>query len=92
MQNKIKSDGNWIGLHLNPEMNPVGAMVTVRVGGKTQTLPVVTGDSYNAQQPLSIHFGLGKAKQVDELRVEKFGRELVRLTNPVINQYHKARR
>lgn len=92
VQNKIKSDGNWIGLHLKPEMNPVGSMVTVRVGGKTQTLPVVTGDSYNAQQPLSIHFGLGKAKQVDELRVEKFGRELVRLTNPVINQYHKARR
>lgn len=90
VRNNIKSGGNWIGLHLKPETNPVGAMVTVRVGRKTQTLPVVTGDSYSAQHPLSIHFGLGKAKQVDELRLERFGHELVRLSNPVINQYHKA--
>jgi hypothetical protein len=91
VQNNMKSEGNWIGLHMDPGTNPVGSMVTVRAGGKKQTLPVVTGDSYSAQHPLSFHFGLGKIKMVDELLVEKFGRELIRFSKPDINRYHRAK-
>ncbi|MDP6905043.1 MAG: VCBS repeat-containing protein, partial [Verrucomicrobiota bacterium] len=55
VQNNMNRGGNWIGLHMDPGTNPVGALVTVRAGGKTQTMPVVTGDSYSAQHPFSIH-------------------------------------
>jgi len=91
VQNNMNKGGNWIGLHMDPGTNPVGALVTVRAGGKTQTMPVVTGDSYSAQHPLSIHFGLGKIQKVDELLVEKFGRKLIRMTNPDINRYHRTK-
>jgi hypothetical protein len=69
----------------------VGALVTVRAGGKIQTLSVVTGDSYSAQHPLSFHFGLGKTQKVDELLVEKFGRKLFQIQKPDINKYHRIK-
>ncbi len=88
VQNNLSTQGNWVGLHLNPGSNPVGAMVSVRANGKTQTLPVVTGDSYSSQHPNTLHFGLGKVNQVEELRVEKAGRQILLLKNPEINKYH----
>jgi hypothetical protein len=90
VQNNMKTEGNWIGLHMDPGTNPVGALVTVRAGGKIQTLPVVTGDSYSAQHPLSFHFGLGKTQEVGELLVEKFGRKLFQIRKPDINRYHRT--
>jgi hypothetical protein len=90
VQNNMKTEGNWIGLHMDPGTTPVGALVTVHAGGKTQTMPVVTGDSYSAQHPLSFHFGLGKTQKVDELLVEKFGRKLFQIQEPDINRYHRT--
>ena len=92
VQNNMPSQGNWIGLHLNPGSNPVGAIIRARANGKTQILPVVTGDSYSSQHPSTFHFGLGEASQVEELRVEKAGSPILLLKNPEINKYHRDSR
>ena len=63
-------------------------MVPLKSKGQTQVMPVVTGDSYNAQHPARIHFGLGQADSVAEVLIEQPGREPVRWNNPAINQVH----
>jgi hypothetical protein len=47
----------------------IGAMVTLRAGGKSQTRMVRTGSSYLSQGDVFPTFGLGTSTTVDELRV-----------------------
>ena len=47
----------------------VGARVTVRAGGKTQVREVAAGGSNKSQNMLPVHFGLGKADEVDSIEV-----------------------
>jgi hypothetical protein len=47
----------------------IGALVTLRAGGKTQTRLVRTGSSYLSQSDVFPTFGLGTGTTVDELRV-----------------------
>ena len=47
----------------------VGARVEVRAGGTTQIREVRSGASYLSQHDLRLHFGLGAAERVEELKV-----------------------
>ena len=47
----------------------LGARVTVRSGGMTQTDEVRSGGSYLSQSDLRVHFGLGKAAQLDSVEI-----------------------
>jgi hypothetical protein len=47
----------------------VGAVVTARTGTVTQRRIVQSGSSYISQEDKRLHFGLGKAAQVDVLEV-----------------------
>ncbi len=49
--------------------NAIGARVTIRHGERTQTREVVCGAGYLSSQTRLVHFGLGKAERVEELRV-----------------------
>ena len=72
LHNELTSPGNWLlvrlkGLGMNT--GAVGAIVTVRAGGLTQRRLVQSGSSYISQEDKRLHFGLGKAGQVDALEV-----------------------
>ena len=47
----------------------IGALITLKAGGKTQTRLVHTGSSYLSQSDVFPTFGLGTSTTVDELRV-----------------------
>ena len=47
----------------------IGARVEVSVGGSRQAQAVVGGGSYYSQSDLALHFGLGRARQVEAVRV-----------------------
>lgn len=47
----------------------IGAKLTLRTGDRTQTREVVCGAGYLSSQTKMVHFGLGEAQSVDELRV-----------------------
>ena len=47
----------------------IGTRVTIRHGSRTQTRQVVCGAGYLSSQSLLVHFGLGEARRVDELRL-----------------------
>lgn len=52
-----------------PNRHGVGATVEVDAGGETQSAPMVAGQGYRTSFPLELHFGLGTATVVDEVRV-----------------------
>jgi enediyne biosynthesis protein E4 len=72
LHNELAGAGNWIivaltGRGLNP--SAVGAVVTARTGTLRQKRIVQSGSSYLSQEDKRLHFGLGKAEQVDALEV-----------------------
>jgi hypothetical protein len=64
--------GSWLtvaceGAHGEP--NPVGTLVTIRAGGRTQFQDIASGDSFLSTHDPRPHFGLGGAEKVDEVDV-----------------------
>jgi hypothetical protein len=88
MQNKLDSQNNWIGFHFSPQDKPYGLEVRLKTANKSQLLPVVTGDSFNSQHPLTCHFGLGDQSAVKRIVVRWPSGKEVRMENPKIDQYH----
>jgi hypothetical protein len=74
LQNRVMetTQRHWLrvalkGIGLNTR--GVGALITLKSGGKTQTRMVRTGSSYLSQSDVFPTFGLGDQTRVDELRV-----------------------
>jgi len=88
MQNKLTSQNNWIGFHFSPQDKPYGLEVRLKTAGKSQLLPVVSGDSYNSQHPSSIHFGLGKESSVIDVVFRWPSGKHKTMKNPQIGEYH----
>jgi hypothetical protein len=64
--------GSWLtvaceGAHGEP--NPIGTVVTVRSGGRTQSQDIASGDAFLGSHDPRPHFGLGAAERVDEVDV-----------------------
>jgi hypothetical protein len=60
---------SWISLTLlgmKSNRDGVGAMVTLRAGGREQMREVSRGGSYLSSQDIRLHFGLGAARVVEK--------------------------
>ena len=72
IRNEIAAPGNWLLVRLKGRglnTGAIGAVVTARAGGVVQKRLVQSGSSYISQEDKRLHFGLGKAEQVDSLEV-----------------------
>ncbi len=72
LRNEIPMARHWLGVALVGTVSnrdAVGARLTLRAGGITQSREVVLGDGYGSQNTLRQHFGLGATARVEELRV-----------------------
>ncbi len=91
LRNEWEGPNRWIGVRLHengPGYSPIGAQVSVLVGGKRLRAAVVTGDSWRCQQSGQKHFGLGAASEVEAIEVRWPNGKVTRLDRPAINQYH----
>ena len=90
IRNKMTTENDWIGIHLQGSAGkPLwGALVTVKQAGYSQSLPVVTGDSWKSQHSTSVHFGLGANGPVKEIIVRWPSGALTKLNAPSANSYH----
>ncbi|MEW5976495.1 MAG: CRTAC1 family protein [Acidobacteriota bacterium] len=64
--------GNWLLLKLKgtrSNHSAIGARVTIKTGSLSQMREVKSGGSYQSQNDLRLHFGLGSASEVDEIVV-----------------------
>jgi hypothetical protein len=72
LRNDQALDHHWLRVKLTGKKSnrdAIGARVTLRAGGLTQTRQVMPARSYLSQSELPVTFGLGKAEQVDALEV-----------------------
>ena len=72
LRNDGGNRGNWLLVRTagtESNRDGIGARVRVRCGEAAQAQEVRSGSSYLSQNDLRLHFGLGGAARVDELRV-----------------------
>jgi enediyne biosynthesis protein E4 len=85
--NQVRTKNHWIGLKLQgtkSNRDAIGAKVTMKAGSRIFVNEVRSGSSYDSNNDIRLHFGLGVATQVDSLQVrwpngleEKFDRATV---------------
>ena len=75
-QNRCDWENNWLIVRTvgtSSNRDGIGARITVKTSGKaddrTQIREVTAGASNSSQNMLPVHFGLGEAKEVEELTV-----------------------
>ncbi len=85
--------GNWLGLKLigtKSNRNAVGARVEMKAGGLTQVDEVRAGDSYISHSDWRLHFGLGAATTVDEIKIRWPNGKLETITKVAANRELKV--
>ncbi|MBM3841420.1 MAG: CRTAC1 family protein [Verrucomicrobia bacterium] len=89
-RNELEAEGNWIGFRLREQgrgVSPVGAKITIRHANGAAAQQIVTGDSYRAQRPNTVHFGLGQIPQVDRVEIRWQNGESREIRQPPLNTY-----
>jgi hypothetical protein len=69
----------------------MGAQVTVIYEGGAVTRQIISGDSFRAQQPTTLHFGLGAVSKIKSIEARWPGGAVTRLENPAADQLHELR-
>ncbi len=70
--NSLRSSNHWVefrALGTRSNRDGIGARISVKAGQRTQVDEVRSGSSYISQNDLRVHFGLGTAKTIDDVRV-----------------------
>jgi hypothetical protein len=72
LRNDTDNGNHWLGIRLEPShgaSEPVGAVVLVTAGGRTQVRVHQRAQSYLSQNDPRLHFGLGSASSVERIEV-----------------------
>ena len=92
LRNVSDDHNNWIGLQLiggpKSPRDAIGSTVYLTAGGLRQRGDVMSGGSFESNNDMRLHFGLGKAERVDkvEIRWPDGQKEVVAL--PGIDRYY----
>lgn len=91
LRNELKTGNNWIGFNFTQKAvrAAYGAQLIVKQENRNHILPLLTGDSYDAQHPLTVHFGLGKTSKIDEVQIRWVGGAQSKIFAPEPNKYHE---
>jgi len=83
------ASNNWVRFNVvgnNANQFALGTCVDITVDGKDQVREVRSGVNYKANEEHTLHYGLGSAKQVDDITIIFNGGEIRTLTNAPANQ------
>lgn len=73
LRNVVNNGNNWVDLKLvgSPKgpRDAIGAKAFLTANGMIQRNDVISGGSYISSNDFRLHFGIGKAKQVDKLEI-----------------------
>ena len=70
--NEARSSNHWIAIKTvgsKSNRDGIGARVTVKIGKRTLVDEVRSGSSYDSNSDMRVHFGLGAARKIDELKI-----------------------
>ena len=91
-ENVQKTKNNWVRFHLTGSQSnrsAIGARLEVRFGDEVRYDQVVSGSGFLSQNPYTLHFGLGKARQVDKLVITWPSGDVQQLADLEVNQTHR---
>jgi hypothetical protein len=91
LRNDTANDHHWFGVRLEPTRGapePIGAVVRLTAGGRTQVRVYQPTQSYLSQNDPRLHFGLGRGTRVETLEIQWPGRAVQKLTDLPVDQYH----
>ena len=90
-RNHVQPGRNWLELELegNPSnRDAIGAQVRLRWNGQEQLQEVAAASGYSAQNQHRLHFGLGNAAKVDNIKIRWPSGKEQTLDGPSINTIH----
>jgi enediyne biosynthesis protein E4 len=90
LRNVTANGNHWLGVALKQGRNraePVGALVRLTAGGRTQVRVYQRSQSYLSVNDPRLHFGLGKAARVEKLEVRWPGGTVETLTDLPVDRY-----
>lgn len=73
LRNDAAGAGHWLRVSLEGTVSnraAIGAIVTVKSGGRSQVQAVLSQSSFVSQNDLRLHFGLGRADAVESIEVQ----------------------
>ncbi len=95
LRNDQSLENNWLRLKLEgtgqSNRDATGALVTVKAAGTTHRRYITATRSYLSQCELPVTIGLGKSKQVDEVRIQWPDGQTETLNSLEINREHLLR-
>jgi len=71
-RNDLSDEKHWVGFRLvgvSSNRDAIGARVEIDVNGRTQIGEVRSGGSYLSHNDMRVHFGLGPAERLDQIRI-----------------------
>jgi len=83
---------NFLNIKLvgtTPNTDAIGARISLTIEDKTQTREIRSGNNFESQNPAEAHFGLNKAKLIDEIRIRWPDGEITILEEVEANQFLK---
>jgi hypothetical protein len=84
---------NWVSFELAGTKSnrlAIGARLTLKAGGMTQTAEIHSGGSYLSQNDLRVHFGLAKATKIDSLVVHWPSGHVDTMTNLAPDKFYSV--
>jgi hypothetical protein len=91
LRNDTANRHHWFGVKLEPTRGapePIGALVRLTAGGRTQVRVYQPTQSYLSQNDPRLHFGLGPDTRVETLEIQWPGRATQTLTDLSADQYY----
>ncbi len=88
-ENTTSTSDNWFMVDLDATVSnrsAIGTMVEVTIGGLTRMRQVNGGASAHSQDALDVHFGVGGATNIDEVKISWPSGIVQTLTNVGVNQ------
>ena len=70
--NDVRSSNHWIAFKTvgnKSNRDGIGARIVVKIGKRTLVDEVRSGSSYDSNSDMRVHFGLGAATKIDELKI-----------------------
>ena len=93
-KNTVTPENKWIELALEgtkSNRSAIGAEVTIFWNGQEQLQEVTGGCGFAAQNQRRLHFGLGKAAQVDKVVIRWPSGKTQTIQNPALDQIHEVK-
>jgi hypothetical protein len=98
--NEVHSTNHWIAFHLvgaslatasekfRTNRDAVGARITMRAGSRLFVDEVRSGSSYDSNNDMRVHFGLGSASKLDSVEVRWPSGHLEKFDNLTVDKIH----